>query len=269
MTKHAMECWEAQELLEGIAIGAISADDALAAEAQRHLSQCAACRKTMTDRRTWNARLTNAMANVAIPDGLETRLTERLGPIIPSAVSVSAPQPSRRKWMASLAVVASLVLVAFVWQPWQPSSSLITVAMVDANIASDLTDLTPYSVPPWSPVLPLVWRSFFQLEADLIHHFPAGSPRALFVAALVPFEFKGSQAPPLLRGRLVIVPVSHFRDAPGEGDFSTVSDVEYIPGFSRCVWREGNWVYICYVRSVGGAELRELQRLMRESRNFT
>ena len=264
-----MDCWEAQELLEGIDLGAIRADDALAIEARRHQAHCAACQKVMSGRHVWNARLSDAMSAVEIPEGLESRLSNLLGPIVPASVAVSPPPSTRRRWLVSLATVASLLLIALLWQPWKQSGSIISLAIVDAHIGSDLTDLTPYDQTVWKPELPRVWRSFFQLEPDLMHHFPAGSPSVLSIAALVPFEFRSSAAATPIRGRLVMVPLSHFREPPDDGDFSVVSDVEYIPGFSRCVWREGDWVYICYVRSVGGAELRELMQLMRESRNFT
>ncbi len=264
-----MECWEAQELLEGIDFGAISADDALAVEAQRHQGECSTCRSALSQRLVWNARLADAMTDVSIPDGLESRLLEQLAPIIPAAVAVPLSRSSRRRWIVALATIASLMLIAALWQPWNPPASVVSLAIVDTHIASDLTDLTPYDQPAWKPELPRVWRSFFQLQPDLVHHFPAGTPSVLSVAAMVPFEFRASAAATPIRGRLVMIPASHFREPPEDGDFSAVTEVEYIPGFNRCVWREGNWVYICYVRSVGGAELHELMQLMRGSRNFT
>lgn len=265
MTKHMMECWEAQELLEGIDVGAISADDALAVDAQRHHSQCAACRTMRADRRVWNTRLTAAMTDVPVPADLETRLLERLGTV--TSPVVAAPRTTRRRWIVSLAVMASLVLIACLWQPWKPASPMINLALVDAHITCDLTAVTPYAG-RGTPTLPRVWRSFFQLKPGLVHHFPAGTPGALSVAALVPFQFQAGQAVPPIRGRLVMVPVDDFLDAPEEGDFLNVNEVDYLPsGFSRCVWREGNWVYVCYVRTGGGGELRDLKQLMQASSN--
>lgn len=264
-----MNCWEAQELLEGFDFGAIGGDDALVVEARRHVAQCSSCRNGMSPRLVWNRQLSAAMSDVTIPDGLESRLLERLSPLALATVTAEPSRPSRRRWLMALVALAAVLLLAVAWRPWPTSSSRVSLAVVDANIGSDLTELTHYDPSRWTPELPQVWRSFFQLEPDLVHHFPSGSPRVLSVAALVPFEFRASPGATPIRGRLVMVPVSYFLNPPEERDFSVVSDVEYIPGYSRCVWREGDWVYLCYVRSVGGAELRELMELMRQTRNFT
>lgn len=265
MTKHIMDCWEAQELLEGIDFGAIDADDALALEAQRHHAQCADCRTAMDDRLTWNARLTEAMSAVTVPADLESRLANRLGPLSTAATAVAAPRSPRRGWRLAMAAVAALLLIAVFLMPWR-QSELLTQASIIENIGCELTDLKPYDSTRWKPELPMSWRSFFRLQPELTHAFPPG--RAMSTAALVPFEFRASAAATPIRGRLIMVPVSQFQSAPNEGDFLSTR-VDYFPGFYVCVWREGDWVYLCYVRSVRGGELDELQRLMRDSHNFT
>lgn len=261
-TKAAMNCWEALELLEGIDAGAITADDPLSTEAQQHLATCDSCQTVLPQRLKWNAELTQAMTSVAVPPELESRLSQQLGPM-PTATSVVAkPRRSLRRMIAALAALGLLLL--FVFWPTRSAEQQITRQVVDANIGCELSQLTPYQSPDWQPELPMTWRTHFALTPNLVYGFPP--ERSAAVAALVPFEFRHPNLAAPIRGRLVMVPVSRFGDLPASNDFLSAVP-EYIAGYGFCAWTEGEWVYLCYVRS-SVAEMDTFRRLMGDSLNF-
>ncbi|HET6423994.1 MAG TPA: hypothetical protein VFG20_09945 [Planctomycetaceae bacterium] len=266
MTRAAMPCWEALELLEGIDAGAITADDPLSIDAQRHLAECAGCQKTLPRRLKWNAGLTAAFTAVDVPAELESRLAQQFA-AVPSTpvVTPAAPSRSRRRGIIAAVTVAALVLLVLWQQPWSSREELLTERTVEANIGCELSQLTVYTSSRWQPELPMSWRAFFELRADLVYAFPPEQSRP--AAALVPFSFSHPSLERPILGRLVMVPVSRFHDPPTATDFS-FARIGYVAGYSHCAWTEGKWVYLCYVRSVGGAEMGDLRRLMLESRNI-
>lgn len=270
MTQAAMNCWEALELLEGLGAGAITADDPLAKDAQRHLSSCGACQAALPGRLAWNANLTTAMTAMDVPSDLESRLAKQLTMTAAPATVAAAPRTRRRTWLIGLVTLAAAVLLLVVWQqPWTQREELLSLRTIETNIGCELTELKKVNdLPPlnWHPELPESWRVFFELSPHLLYAFPSEQPRS--PAVLVPFEFRHASLGNPIRGRLIMIPVSQFRDPPTATDFS-VAPVNYFNGFGWCGWTEGGVVYLCYVRSVGGGEMHLFQQLLRESRNFT
>lgn len=267
MTKAAMNCWEALELLEGLDAGAIAADDALVKDAQRHLSTCAPCQAALPGRLTWNSGLTAAMSAIDVPPELESRLAQQLSAVSAPATVTRAPRRQRRSWLIVSATVVTLLLLLVVWQqPWSSREEMLSQATIEASIGCELTELQAHSPSGWQPELPASWRTVFELSPELLYGFPPEQPGS--PAVLVPFEFRHASLGTPIRGRLIMIPVTHFRDAPTATDF-TNAPINYFSGFGWCGWTEGGVVYLCYVRSVGGGEIHLFQQLMRESRNFT
>ncbi len=269
MSTTIMDCWEALELHEGIDAGAIPADDPLAVQARQHLDSCRNCQTALPNRRKWHGELATAMADLAVPADLESRIALQLAPLPAERGTVIAkPVRTRRWWVAALVTSAALVLFLVWQQPWTAAESLISRQVVEASIGCDLSELAPYTSDRWQPVLPSAWQAFFELRPELVRAFPPEQTGLRSAAALVPFEFHHSSLAKPIRGRLVVVPLPRYRSPPIAKDFF-LAQVEYVAGFDCCLWTEGNFVYLCFVRSVNGGEMHELQRLMRESRNFT
>lgn len=270
MTKATMNCWEALELLEGLDAGAIAADDPLAKDAQRHLSSCAPCQAALPGRLTWSASLTTAMTAIDVPPDLESRLAQHFTTASVPVVVPTAPRQRRRTWLiASATLVAALLLLVVSQQPWAQREELLSLRTIEANIGCELSELknvNDLSSLGWQPELPASWRVFFELSPHLLYAFPSEQPTS--PAVLVPFEFRHASLGNPIRGRLIMIPVSHFRDPPAATDFS-VAPVNYFNGFGWCGWTEDGVVYLCYVRSIGGGEMHLFQQLLRESRNFT
>jgi hypothetical protein len=90
--------------------GDLDADDARALE--EHLAVCAACDAASRAERRLEQHLGKAMRAVEVPDGLRTRLLDRLAAERPP---VPFPRPRRRFWKPLVAAASLLLVLGLYW----------------------------------------------------------------------------------------------------------------------------------------------------------
>jgi len=263
-----MKCREALDTLEAVEVGALPATDAVVRDAEQHRAGCATCQTAWPLRQQWSHRLSEAVQQVSIPEGLRERLHQACSGPVAAAATITTPRMSRRRlwgWIASMAVVLAIAVGIGWWQ--QPLPRLTDQDLLAAMTADlDLEPVTEF-IGPFTPELPGPWRRYYDLNPKLVRGFPTVDHPAAGMAALVPFQFQTGDRHPPVRGRLLILRRDQFVGTLPASDFSTTQEY-YTPRGAFVIWAEGNLVFVCLVPS-GPADLLRFKEALTQSRAIT
>jgi hypothetical protein len=258
-----MNCRNALDTLEAVEVGALAPTDAVALEADRHRSQCAACQAAWPVRQQWEHRLSEAMTAVPIPVGLRERLQQACeAPVIASAV----PSPGRKRWRRwSVAAMVLLFAIGVGWwfRPLPQFSDQDLLAAMTADVQSS----TPFTG-RFRPQLPELWKRYYELNPNLIRGFPAGDHPAAGMVALVPFQFQTGDRQPAVRGRLLILRRDQFRGTPTAISFAAAAVYYTRTSGAYALWTEGDLLFVCLVPS-GPADLQRFHDIVTQPRSVT
>jgi hypothetical protein len=259
-----MNCLDALDTLEAVAVGALPDTDEAAREAERHCSTCAACQTAWPQRLQWSQQLTTTMQAVPVPAGLQERLqTACATPVSPAT---ALPARTRRRWLLTVASVCTLLLAAGLGWWFQPLPQLSDSELL-AAMHVDLAPL-PVFTGRFEPELPDVWRRYYALDRQLVRGFPEPGHPAAGQVALVPFQFQTAGRELPVRGRLLMLRRDQYAGSVSAMGFAATSVIYMPTGEAYALWTEGNLVFVCLVPS-GPADLARFKDLLTQPRPLT
>lgn len=227
-----MDCSSVRQWLDLHPLVSVTGTSGDAANVREHLTECVACREFAQETHEFDERLSVALTDVTIPDGLRERLVQQLQKSAPSAKTASVP--FGRRWGQWAGVCTTLVLLIGIGF-WATRPSPLTLDQVGDSaaelllggksqpVAFDGRFIAEVEDPRWQRAIasnPVGW----DLDGRPGHDVAA---------------FRISISPLRLRGWLVVIPVSRVRNPP-EG-----SDPIRLRYSQSIGWRDQKFVYVC------------------------
>jgi hypothetical protein len=234
-----MDCRAAREILDHSSPGD-SGSEAL--EARAHEAGCERCSSLMASRLAFDDRLSAAMQDVAIPEGLRDRLLTAVSPEPMLAITVKQPVRRRRPTMVAACVATVLIAGSATWitiaRQRKPKTldlaALRTAAATLLEQAGNTIDLS--RVPGFDGSFSLAalndWSRSAELHGVEIDQRPGQDGAAAMV------RIGRSSRPNAI---LLIVPASRVADAAHLAAGATLA---YAP-VASAVWRNGDFVFVC------------------------
>ncbi|MGC1273045.1 MAG: hypothetical protein WBC44_05015 [Planctomycetaceae bacterium] len=188
-------------------------------------------------RQNWDRRIAVAMHDVPVPDDLRERLLSRLANAERSVPATPRRIIGRRRLIAVVAGLAASVVAGGVFWASTASATPVTVAEIraaSAELLAQRDEFVPFQG-DFAPELPSG-----NLRQRLRFHEPAVELLEHRVAA---WQFRANGRRPL-NGVLAVVPIDTLATLPAA---RSLADREYVIDGNAVAWREGDFVYVCYV----------------------
>jgi hypothetical protein len=277
-----MPCDDVRAQLSLIRPDSRDADQAEFASAMLHVQQCADCQAYWETQQQADRELGRAVRNVALPADFKSRLLAQLSAAIETPVAVAASpetvttqtalptttvhplprtRPTEQAWTrrrAATVTSAALLLLAFgSWfflnAPRQAQLSFSELLVLSEAPAADRFQQS------FEPPLPVsdIWmpRGTNAASAFSLQH------QGREIGAL--FTYKGFVGRKTISAVLMVIDLKRavVSDLPNVGTSFVTAAVEYpLPKmYATRVWRDGQNLYICYVRSGQADDLDRLK----------
>lgn len=256
-----MDCHKAQAQLEFTTLGQDAVGGPDLSAAQRHLADCDACHQTFESQRRFDTKLARAMSDVALPPGLNERLSAAIGAASNRPVPTVRPRGRSIPWISG--AVVSLVLALYfsgILGPRIPRLNQFSVhqlAELDLNVLPADMRQDAFSPPDeWSALQGIQFGESLRLAKVGGAEVP-----------VMPFQLPPNRRAPHVTGFLIQLPLSRWHETPEATSFSSAT-IQYASFGTWVVWREGDTVFICVVRDNADA-LQRMQDLVVGSRELT
>eukprot|EP00913_Durusdinium_trenchii_P008908 g8374.t1 len=253
--------------------------------ASAHIDDCSDCRREFQARQTLDLRISDAMRDVAIPDGLKERLFESLNlggaafsssdskhheaiPVEPVARVNSKTGFNDVRVRIAAAVSVSAVLVAALCFLFPPRTPHARFTLSDVRHSADLRlDTLPAFDGNFEPELPKgPWLRSPQITVVTPPKGDLKNKAGLHRSASYAFRVR-DQHGRVYHGVLLAIPRSMLDDEPDRDAFDSADDEQgkYLSKaggkFHSVAWKEGKFVYVCFI-SVEGEGLKTLENAL-------
>ncbi|HVW02858.1 MAG TPA: hypothetical protein VHB77_21040 [Planctomycetaceae bacterium] len=237
------------------------------ADVAEHLSDCAECQSALHRHREFDRQFARALQNVPVPENGINELRRQLGlvehadgqasPEEPLAVAEKNPRNNRRRLLAwSVSAAALLVALSGLW--WLlPGAAQIDLAAVLERVTSEEFEA---STPP------AFANSFVPTLPREIRVPDPGAPHSLRspetnreIGAI--YNFRTSWRRKQLEVRLVVFEKRRIRpdELAAVAESFMAAEPRYVNSVAAKIWREGDRVYLCFVRTKGADALESLR----------